>query len=114
MLIEADRKDVLGVEVTPVTPGELRQVIRSAISSRSHTIIEHHNLHSVHLFQQDDAMRRFFARASWIYIDGMPIVWAGRLRGHRLRREHRITSIDFVPCVLDDAERLGWRVFYLG
>jgi N-acetylglucosaminyldiphosphoundecaprenol N-acetyl-beta-D-mannosaminyltransferase len=108
------RADVLGVEVTPITEDDLRQIIRSAIASKERCVIGHHNLHSVYLYHHDEPMRRFYASASWIYVDGMPLVWAGRARGHALRSEHRMTGIDILPPFLSEAERLGWRLFYLG
>jgi N-acetylglucosaminyldiphosphoundecaprenol N-acetyl-beta-D-mannosaminyltransferase len=59
-------------------------------------------------------MRAFYERARHIYIDGMPLVWLGRLLGHPLSRKHRPTCIEYMRPVLAEAAQRGWRVFYLG
>jgi N-acetylglucosaminyldiphosphoundecaprenol N-acetyl-beta-D-mannosaminyltransferase len=41
------------------------------------------------------------------------ILW-GRLLGHRLRREQRVTYVDWIRPLMAEAGRRGWRVFYLG
>lgn len=44
----------------------------------------------------------------------MPLVFMGKLLGYPLRRENRMTHLDWVPPILAQAAQKGWRVFYLG
>ncbi len=56
----------------------------------------------------------FFARASIIHIDGMPLVYWARLLGYPVRKAHRVTYVDWVHPLMATAEAEGWRIFYLG
>src|SRR5262249_42293437 len=47
-------------------------------------------------------------------IDGMPIVYWGKLLGRRIGREHRITHSIWTPALIREAARRRWRVFHLG
>ena len=54
------------------------------------------------------------ARCAWVDVDGMPILFMGRLSGRPLRREQRAAWIDWFMPQMDRAERNGWRVYYRG
>lgn len=105
---------LLGVRVDALTTTTLYEAIREAVGSREPVIIANHNLHSIYLYHHDPKMRSFYARARYVFIDGMPLVWLGRLLGYPLRREHRMTSIDWLRPLLPEAVQRGWRLFLLG
>lgn len=109
----AARHGVLGVAVDAVTLDELLDDVASAVRERHQLVVANHNLHSVRLVRDDDAMRRFYDQAERIVIDGMPIVWFGRLLGLPMTAAHRITCVDSVPALLRRAADEGWRVFVL-
>ena len=44
--------------------------------------------------------------------DGMPILWAARLLGHRL--PERVTGADMVPRLAELAAEKGYTIFFLG
>jgi N-acetylglucosaminyldiphosphoundecaprenol N-acetyl-beta-D-mannosaminyltransferase len=102
------------VQVDGLTPATLYDALREAVRSEDPVIIANHNLHSIYLYHHDPKMRRFYTRARYVFIDGMPLVWLGRLLGYPLRREHRMTSIDWLRPLLPEAVRRGWRLFLLG
>ena len=61
----------------------------------------------------DDAqLRRILLDAHLVLCDGTPLVWASRWLGNPL--PERIAGSDLVPLLLAEAERRGWRVFFLG
>ena len=105
---------MLGVRVDGLTTESLYRAIAEAVESGRPTVIGNHNLHSIYLYHRDAKMRRFYARARYVFIDGMPLVWLGRLLGYPLRREHRMTSIDWLRPMLPAAVSRGWRLFLLG
>jgi N-acetylglucosaminyldiphosphoundecaprenol N-acetyl-beta-D-mannosaminyltransferase len=105
---------MLGVRVDGLTPASLYRVIAEAIESGRPELIGNHNLHSIYLYHRDAKMRRFYARARYVFIDGMPLIWLGRLLGYPLRGEHRMTSIDWLRPMLPMAVARGWRLFLLG
>lgn len=101
------RVDVLTVE-------DLHAHIAESIRSGGRRIFASQNLHSVYLQRTDPKLRSFYDRADYVRIDGMAIVLLGRLLGLPLRREHRVTYVDWLPLFMAEAARAGWRVFYLG
>jgi N-acetylglucosaminyldiphosphoundecaprenol N-acetyl-beta-D-mannosaminyltransferase len=106
--------DMLGVRVDGLTVATLYQVIAEAVEGPGPTVIGNHNLHSIYLYHRDPKMRRFYARARYVFIDGMPLILAGRLLGYPLHREHRMTSIDWLRPLLPTVVERGWRILLLG
>jgi N-acetylglucosaminyldiphosphoundecaprenol N-acetyl-beta-D-mannosaminyltransferase len=105
---------MLGVRVDGLTTATLYRAIAEAVESGPRTVIGNHNLHSIYLYHRDAKMRRFYARARYVFIDGIPLIWLGRLLGYPLRRKHRMTSIDWLRPMLPMAVMRGWRLFLLG
>jgi N-acetylglucosaminyldiphosphoundecaprenol N-acetyl-beta-D-mannosaminyltransferase len=112
---ERPRHEMLGVWVNRLTTDELYDVIEEEIRAGvSRCVIGNHNLHSVVLHHRDPEMQRFYRYARYIFIDGMPLVWVGRLLGMPVRREHRMTSVDWLRPLLARAAQQGWRIFFVG
>jgi N-acetylglucosaminyldiphosphoundecaprenol N-acetyl-beta-D-mannosaminyltransferase len=105
---------LLGVEVNALTIRNLNTLIGTAIQKQQQWIISNHNLHSIYLYHHDEKMRQFSAIADYVHIDGMPLVWIGRLLKLPLKREHRVTYADWTPQLMAEAAAKGWRIFYLG
>lgn len=108
------RAQMLGVKVEAWTIPTLHGFIAELIGHGSRGIISNHNLHSVYLYHRDPQMRAFYDRATAIHIDGMALVWVGKLLGYPLDRANRITYVDWVRPLMAEAQRHDWRVFYLG
>jgi N-acetylglucosaminyldiphosphoundecaprenol N-acetyl-beta-D-mannosaminyltransferase len=108
------RVGLLGVEVDTLTMDDLHALIAQAVNEERRRIIAHHNLHSVYLYHRDPKMRAFYEQAQSIHIDGMPLVFLGRLLRLPLRREHRVTYVDWIRPLMSVAARRGFRVFYVG
>lgn len=106
--------EMLGVRVQAMTARDLHAAVEAAIRADERCVFGNHNLHSVYLYHRDPQMRRFYAGASLVFVDGMPLVWLGRALGFPFRREHRNTPVDWFPELLGKAAAEGWRVFYLG
>lgn len=109
-----DQINLLGVTVNPLTIQDLNQCIATSIAQQERWIIANHNLHSVYLYQRDPKMRAFYERAHIIHIDGMPLVYWARVLGYPVRREQRVTYVDWVHPLMAAAAEGGWRIFYLG
>ncbi|GIV00131.1 MAG: glycosyl transferase [Actinomycetota bacterium] len=106
--------DLLGVRVHALDAQGILGLIARAVAEDRRLVIANHNLHSIYLFHRDEKMRRLYATAAAIHIDGMPLVAWGRLLGLPLSRRHRVTYHAFVPLLAERAAAEGWRVFYLG
>jgi|SRR6185437_522841 len=112
----SDLKSVsfLGITVHPTTIGDLLDLVRETITSGQKSVIANHNLHSLYLYHRLPNLRSFFKAATWTNIDGMAMVALGRLYGHKIRRDQRVTYVDWTGPLMESAVAGGWRIFYLG
>jgi N-acetylglucosaminyldiphosphoundecaprenol N-acetyl-beta-D-mannosaminyltransferase len=104
---------VLGARVHAVTAAELLDQLCAPRQGRP-LVVAHHNLHSAALQRRVPGMRRLYERADVVYVDGMPLVWFGRLLRLPLRRPHRMTCVDWLEPFLARAAADGVRVFVVG
>ncbi|MEO0838168.1 MAG: WecB/TagA/CpsF family glycosyltransferase [Cyanobacteria bacterium J06641_2] len=104
----------LGIQVDALNIPQLNGLIAKSIQMQRKWIIANHNLNSLHIYHHDPKMRAFYAKADYTHIDGMPLVWIGKLRGYSVEREHRVTYADWVYPLMEEAANQGWRIFYLG
>lgn len=106
--------EFLGVRVDALREADLSALIREAATRDERRLVLNHNLHSLYLYHHDPLFRRLYDRADHVHVDGMPLVWAGRLLGCALTHENRLTSVDWLPSVLKGCAGDGLRVFFLG
>lgn len=104
----------MGVTVNALTVEGLSDIVREAVAENAKLVVGHHNLHSLYIYHRDPRFRRFYEHADYVHVDGMPLVWAGRLLGHPLKRENRLTSVDWIEPVLRTCAEEDLRVFFLG
>jgi N-acetylglucosaminyldiphosphoundecaprenol N-acetyl-beta-D-mannosaminyltransferase len=108
------RYHFLDINVDALTRLDLDAILANAIDREQRLLIGNHNLHSLYLFHQSEAMRAFYALADCIHVDGISIVQLAKLFGVPLSARHRTGYMDWLPSMMSAAQRRGWRVFYLG
>jgi N-acetylglucosaminyldiphosphoundecaprenol N-acetyl-beta-D-mannosaminyltransferase len=113
-MIEFSSYHVFGVRVHELTPSSFLRIIQHSIETRARSIIGNHNLHSIYLFHRDAKMRLFYECATYIFIDGMPIVFWLKFLGQPVTRENRFTSVDWIYSLMERANLEGWQVVYVG
>ena len=111
---EVRRFPILEVEVEALSMDQLNAIVADAIVGQRKIVIGNHNLHSIYHYYHDPKMRRFYAAADHIHVDGMAVIGLGRMLGAPLSREHRTTYVDWMEALAKNAAQQGWRVFYLG
>jgi N-acetylglucosaminyldiphosphoundecaprenol N-acetyl-beta-D-mannosaminyltransferase len=109
-----DTVSFLGLTLQPKSLQGMNMLVEQAICEGHKWIIANHNLHSVYLFHRHAKLREFYSRVHWTHIDGMPLVVLGRLYGYPLRRDQRVTFVDWTYPLMKLAATKGWRVFYVG
>ncbi|MBX9627200.1 MAG: WecB/TagA/CpsF family glycosyltransferase [Gemmataceae bacterium] len=70
------------------------------------------NVHTLMVADADPQMRAALDGAAFVLADGMPIVWAARMKGRRL--PGRVAGADLLPALCERAAASGHRVFFLG
>jgi N-acetylglucosaminyldiphosphoundecaprenol N-acetyl-beta-D-mannosaminyltransferase len=108
------RVELLGVEVDALSADQFQALVQDAVVQGKRCIVANHNLHSVYLFHRDLRMRMFYALAAQVLVDGMALVFLGRLLGKPLYRAHRVAAVDWIYPLAAECARRGWRVFFLG
>lgn len=104
----------LGIQVHPLTMDNLHNLIKNAVEKNKQYVIGHHNLHSLYIHHHDQKMSGFYRMADFIHVDGMPLIFLGRLFNYPLFRIHRVTYADWVHLLMQQAAQQGWRMFFLG
>lgn len=104
----------LGITVNALTIQGLSVLVEKAVEENEKYVIGNHNLHSVYIYHRDPEFRRFYQQTDYVHVDGMPLVWAGKLLGYPLKRENRMTYVDLLGPVLAECSRKDLRVFFLG
>lgn len=92
----------------------LLQLCSNAVATHSKTLVLHQNLHGLYIERRDTQSRALYARADWVYVDGMPLIWFAKAAGLPFQEKHRVTLIDCFDEILELAEREHLRIFYLG
>ena len=103
---------VLGVPFDNVTMHEAMELIEEKIDEEGFHQVATANVDFVIHAMGDQVLQEVLCSCDLIVPDGMPIVWASRLMGCRLKE--RVSGIDMVPRLAELAARRGWGMFLLG
>jgi N-acetylglucosaminyldiphosphoundecaprenol N-acetyl-beta-D-mannosaminyltransferase len=103
---------VLGTPIANASYEQVVQQIKEWTDRRSHHYIGVVPVHSVILANWHQSHRRALEHASINTPDGVPIVWAQRLLGHR--GASRVAGCSLMPMVLERAQAEAWRVAFYG
>ncbi|WP_058635831.1 WecB/TagA/CpsF family glycosyltransferase [Aureimonas ureilytica] len=105
----------LGLRFHPLTKAELLDEIFRPRPPGTRIVLGGANLHGLYVTHVDPAYDRLLARPDTLVIlDGMPLVWMLRARGHKVERAHRTTWVDWLTDSFERAAREGKGVFVLG
>jgi len=104
----------LGITVNDLTMEDFHRLIKDSIIMDTTCLIGYHNLHSLYIHYHAHGIRKFYNQANFIHIDGMPLVFLGRLFGYPLQRKHRLAYLDLIHPLMKEAARQRWRVFFIG
>jgi len=67
-----------------------------------------------HLFAEKNKSMQALQVSSINIIDGMPIIYLGKLLNYSLQKDNRITWVDLITPLVELAAVNGWAIFYLG
>jgi N-acetylglucosaminyldiphosphoundecaprenol N-acetyl-beta-D-mannosaminyltransferase len=104
----------LGISVSALTKHDLVELVAKAVENCIRYVIGNHNLHSIYMASAEPRMREFYQQVDFAHVDGMPLIWAGRLLGLPLSRKDRTGYMDLLPLLAQRASISGWKIFYLG
>jgi N-acetylglucosaminyldiphosphoundecaprenol N-acetyl-beta-D-mannosaminyltransferase len=105
---------VFGLPIARVTQAETLDLVDRFVLERQPRLIITANLHFAMLSKVSPILRWLNRKADLVLADGMPLVWASRLKGRANRLPERVTGADLVPALCHRAADLGHRVYFLG
>ena len=103
---------VLGVPFDNVTMHEAMDLIEEKIDQQGFHQVATANVDFVIHALYDKALQETLCACDLIVSDGMPIVWASRLMGSRLKE--RVSGVDLVPRLAELSARRGYGIYLLG
>src|SRR5271168_1902050 len=103
---------VLGVLFDNVTMREALDVIEEKIEERGFHQVATANLDFAINAIHDHSLQEMLCSCDLIVPDGMPIVWASRLMGAKLKE--RVSGIDLIPRLAELAARRRYGIYLLG
>src|SRR5277367_1172892 len=106
------RVNVLGVGISVLNLRTALDVIAAAVRARRKGYICVTGVHGVMEAQDDANFKDILNQAFLCTPDGMPMVWAGKMKGHR--EMSRVYGPDLMLEVCARSEQSGWRHFFYG
>jgi N-acetylglucosaminyldiphosphoundecaprenol N-acetyl-beta-D-mannosaminyltransferase len=103
---------VLGVPFDNVTMREAIDVMEEKIEERGFHQVATANVDFVINAIHDQSLQEMLCSCDLIVPDGMPIVWASRLMGAKLKE--RVSGIDLIPRLAELASRRHYGIYLLG
>lgn len=115
MLTESPLKPLgfLGFEAHPGSCEDYLAHVQYAVESGEDTTVLAHNLHSLYLYYRSSSLRKCYEQRVNM-VDGMPIVWLLQLAGKKVESSQRLTYVDFIWPLLEQAQQNNWRVCHIG
>ncbi len=108
----ADRVDVLGVGVHPLTVEGLHAEIGHLVRGGERGLVLNVNAHCLNLCHEDPALRDFLNGAEVVFCDGAGVMLAARILGMRI--PERITYADWAWQLAAFAAAQGFSLYLLG
>lgn len=110
--MQVPRVNVLGVGVSVLNLERARAVLQAAVREGRRGYVCVTTVHGVIAAQHDPALRAIFNRSLLTTPDGMPLVWAGKLAGHR--EMDRVYGPDLMLDTFRWTEQTGHSHFLFG
>jgi N-acetylglucosaminyldiphosphoundecaprenol N-acetyl-beta-D-mannosaminyltransferase len=106
------RVAILGVAIDNLTMDQVLDAVEAQIADGGFHQIATANVDFLMKSVQDEELRETLGRCDIVMADGMPLVWASRLLGAKLKE--RVAGADLVPKLARLSARRGYRIFLLG
>ena len=109
---QAPRTNVLGVGISVINMDDAVRMSESLIRSHNRKYICLTDVHGIIEAQSDATFREILNGSAMTTPDGMPLVWVGKLRGHK--RMQRVYGPDYMLEMCRISVYRGYRHFFFG
>jgi N-acetylglucosaminyldiphosphoundecaprenol N-acetyl-beta-D-mannosaminyltransferase len=111
------RITLLGAMMDVLTKKELFSQLKAWIADKDYPkarLIGNHNLNSLYLCLKNPDFQSYYQSPDLIEIDSMPLILWGRLMGHDIKRENRLTYLDFRDEFWALCQDNGYMIYHIG
>lgn len=106
------RISLMGMQIDDVTEGQVVSTIGDSLSHGRGGWVITPNLEHLRRYRKDVMLQGFFDQADLVLADGMPLVWASKLKGTPLPA--RVAGSDLIWSLSMEAARRGRSIFIVG
>ena len=106
------RRDLFGIGVDALTMTQAVSRCTDAVQRGGHLSVGMVNAAKVVAMRRDEQLRHAVADSGMVLADGQSVVWASRMLGSPV--PERVAGIDLFLELLDEADRHGYCVYFLG
>ena len=106
------RVEMFGVPMASMTLRDAAEILAEIAHNKNTQVVNTCNAEHVVLMNSNEEFRKAYKRADWVFPDGMPLVWFGRIIGGNF--PERVPGADLLPEICRIAEKKGLRIFLLG
>lgn len=106
------RISLMGMKIDHVTEQQVVTAIEGSLARGRGGWVITPNLEHLRRFSRESSLQRYFEQADLVLADGMPLVWASRLKGTPLPA--RVAGSDLIWSLSMEAARQGRSIFVLG
>jgi N-acetylglucosaminyldiphosphoundecaprenol N-acetyl-beta-D-mannosaminyltransferase len=110
--MQIETVNVLGVEISVLDQGRAREFLFAAVRDRRRGYVTVTGVHGVSEAQKDTELKHILNGSLLCTPDGMPMVWMGRLQGHRSIR--RVYGPDLMLNLCEHSRQAGLTHFFYG
>ena len=103
---------VLGVPFDNVTMHEAMDLIEEKIEEQGFHQVATANVDFIVNAIHDESLQEMLCSCDLVVPDGMPIVWASRLMGSKLKE--RVSGVDLIPRLAELASKRRYGIYLLG
>src|SRR3990170_6500773 len=104
--------NICGIEIDNVLLQESTKIISEAVENKKNIYITTPNVHHIILLEKDNEFKKIYQEAYLVLADGMPLIWASKFLGTRLKE--KVSGSDLVPEICKLAAEKGYSIFFLG
>ena len=104
--------DILGVPVSRIEMRDAVSIVLKAVADRRAQYVCVRDVHGLMRSVEDPAMMDIQHKAALVTPDGMPLVWVGRMRGHR--DISRVSGADLMDALCDASQGTEISHFFYG
>ncbi|MEP6685487.1 MAG: WecB/TagA/CpsF family glycosyltransferase [Verrucomicrobiota bacterium] len=110
--MQIETVNVLGVGISVLDQERVREFLFAAVREGTRGYVTVTGVHGVSEAQEDAELKRILNASLLCTPDGMPMVWMGRLQGHRSIR--RVYGPDLMLNLCEHSQKAGLKHFFYG